>query len=392
MNILFLSRWFPFPANNGSRIRISHLLRGLSQSHNITLLSFSDLPLPSPERLQEISICSSIQVVPWKPYNSGSFKARLGFFNPIPRSLVDTYSAEMDRAIRTELQNRKYNLVIASEMAMAAYYPSFTGVPAIFEDLELGVFYEEKGDVHISKRFRAQLTWLKLQRYISSLLDVFDLTTVVSDRELGIVEQNFPDRQDKVAVLPNGVDLNTYYDLKVERRPKHIIFSGSFSFPANYEAMQWFVGEVYPLIIEQIPDVRLTITGDHANMPLPSLQKVTLAGYVDDIKSLIASCDVSIAPIWSGGGTRIKILEAMAAGTPVVSTSKGAEGLLALNGKHILIADDAQDFASQVIRLLLDENLRRHISLNAKQLVKSTYDWQIIMPQLLHFVDRVTAG
>ena len=151
-------------------------------------------------------------------------------------------------------------------------------------------------------------------------------------------------------------------------------------------------GRFYPLIIEQIPDVRLTITGDHANMPLPSLQNVTLAGYVDDIKSLIATCDVSIAPIWSGGGTRIKILEAMAVGTPVVSTSKGAEGLLALNGKHILIADDAQEFASHVIRLLLDENLRRQVSSNAKQLVKSTYDWQIIMPQVLHFVDRVTAG
>ena len=104
--------------------------------------------------------------------------------------------------------------------------------------------------------------------------------------------------------------------------------------------MQWFVGRVFPLILEQIPDVELIITGDHANLPLPKTQNVTLAGYVDDIKSLVASCDVSLAPLWSGGGTRLKILEAMACGTSVVATSKGAEGLLVQNGRHLLITDE----------------------------------------------------
>jgi len=156
--------------------------------------------------------------------------------------------------------------------------------------------------------------------------------------------------------------------------------------------MQWFISEVYPFVRAQIPDVRLIITGDHANLPLPSLENVILAGYVEDIKSLIASCDVSIVPIWSGGGTRLKILEAMAVGTPVVSTSKGAEGLQAQNGEQLLIADDPQSFAAHVIDLLLNKSRREYLSSNAVQLIKDRYDWQIIMPQFLHLIDKTAVG
>lgn len=393
MNILFLSRWFPLPPNNGSKIRIYQLIQSLSELHEVTLLSFSDLPLPSPESLQQNNLCSSIQVIPWKPYNSQSVKARLGFFSLLPRSLVDTYSIEMDTLIRATLQKRKFDLVIASQLDMASYFPSFQGVPALFEEMELGSLYEEVlRATNISKRIRAQLSWLKLTQYISRLLRNFDGATVVSETELCIVTQNFPRYQNKVEVLPNGVDLRNYQNIEVNRRPRHLIFSGSFSYVANYEAMQWFIGRVFPFIRQQIPDVQLIITGDHANLPLPSMENVILAGYVDDIKSLIASCDVSIAPIWSGGGTRLKILEAMAMGTPVVATPKGAEGLLAQNGTHILIADEPQGFAEHVIGLIRNNDLREKLSSNAAQLVKEHYDWQLMMPKFLDLVQKTAAG
>jgi len=390
MNILFLSRWFPFPPNNGSKIRIHQLLCGLSRSHDVTLISFSDLPLPSPESLQQNKVCSSIQVVPWKPYNSQSTKARLGFFSNQPRFLVDTYSLEMEFLIRATLQKYKFDLVIASQLSMASYFPLFQGIPALFEEMELGTFYEQVlREEHFSKRLLAKLRWLKLKRYGSRLLKNFNSSTVVSEKEYQIIARNFPAHKGKVEVLPNGVDFREYQNVKVDRRPKHLIFSGSFTYLANYQAMQWFIGRVYPFVREQIPDVRLVITGDHSNLPLPSFENVILAGYVDDIKSLIASCDVSIVPIWSGGGTRLKILEAMAVSTPVVSTSKGAEGLEAQNGEHLLIADDPQDFAAQVIDLLLNKNRREYLSTNAAQLIKARYDWQIIMPQFLHLIEKI---
>jgi len=393
MKILFLSRWFPFPPNNGSKIRIYQLLQGLSESHDVSLLSFAETSVPSVTGLEQGKICSSIQVAPWKPYNNQSLKARLGFLSRQPRSLVDTYSPEMEFLIRSTLKECRFDLVIASQLTMASYFSCFDGIPALFEEMEFGVFYDQLGvQTHITERIKAQLRWLKLQWYCSQLLDGFGAGTVVSEKELHIVQKNFPANLNKIKILPNGVDLRDYQDLKVDRKPRHIIFAGSFTYHVNYQAMQWFIGEVFPLIREQLPDTRLIITGDHANLPLPSMDNVILAGYVDDIKSLVASCDVSIAPIWSGGGTRLKILEAMAVGTPVVATSKGTEGLDAENETHMLIADDPQTFAKQVIKMLLSKELRDHISSNALQLVKDRYDWQSIMPQFLRLVERTAAG
>lgn len=365
------------------------MLQGLSQSHDVTLLTFTDhLSIPLDGR-QYNPFCSSLQVIPWKPYNSQSVKALLGFFSTTPRSLVDTYSQEMDALIRATLQKRKFDLVIASQLSMASYFPSFKGVPALFEEMELGSFYEEVlQETSLSRRLGAQLRWLKLYRYISHLLEHFAFGTVVSEMEFRIITQNFPEHQKKISVLPNGLDLRVYQDRKVDRRPKHLIFSGAFTYIANYQAMQWFTGQVFPLIRKQIPDVQLIITGDHANLPLPFMENVTLAGYVDDIKSLIASCDVSLAPIWSGGGTRLKILEAMALGTPVVATSKGAEGIMAQDGVHLLIADDPEKFASHVIKLIQDEDLRKNLASSAAQLVMDRYDWQIIMPRFLRLVEN----
>jgi polysaccharide biosynthesis protein PslH len=393
MKILFLSRWFPFPPSNGSKIRIFQLLRSLAEFHEVTLLSFSDGDVPALVDRQEGKVCTSIQVVPWKPYNSQSAKARLGFLSSQPRFLVDTYSLEMETLIRSTMNDCNFDLVIASQLSMASYFSSFQGVPAIFEEMELGVFYDQLSkQAHALERIKAQLRWLKLEQYSSRLLNSFGAGTVASEAEFQIIQKRFPAYQNKVKILPNGLDLRDYQDLKVDRKPGHIIFAGSFTYVANYQAMQWFVAHVFPLIREQYPDVRLIITGDHANLPLPFMDNVILAGYVADIKSLVASCDVSIAPIWSGGGTRLKILEAMAVGTPVVATSKGVEGLAAESDVHLLIANDPQIFAKQVLKLLLSGELRESISSNALQLVKDKYDWQSLMPQFLRLVERTATG
>src|SRR3989304_6090235 len=144
--------------------------------------------------------------------------------------------------------------------------------------------------------------------------------------------------------------------------------------------MVWFLEEVYPLIQAQVPDLSLTITGDHADLPLPPASNVTLTGVVDDIRPLIASSSVSLVPLQAGGGTRLKILEAMALGVPVVSTLKGAEGLEIRSGEHLLIADTPEAFAENVIRVLRDPALRKGITDRARRMVEEKYDWAVVMP------------
>ena len=389
MKILFLSRWFPFPADNGSKIRIHNLLRGLSTHHAVTLLSFYDPTESSLEDLKQYPFCAQLKVVPWKPFDGNSRKARFGFFSPSPRSILDTHSAQMEALVREAVSRQKFDLIIASQLTMASYYPAFGGLPAIFEEIELGLYLDQA--LHRGnwiRWLRLRLTWFKLRRYFRSLLDAFALCTVVSDRERELFTTAFPQRGNQIEVFPNCIDLTDYECVDKTLTRFQIIFSGSFRYRPNYDAMQWFVGQVFPLILEQIPGARLVITGDHADLPLPQTKNITMAGYVADIKSLIASCHVSIVPLWSGGGTRLKILEAMALGTPVVATSKGAEGLRVENGEHILIADDPETFARHVINILSNPELRDFLSSNALHLVKRNYDWRMVMPKFLGFLEK----
>ena len=393
MNILFLSQWFPFPADNGSKIRIYHLLEGLSQSHNVTLFSFYDPKSPPFDHTEPYPFCSDVQLIPWRPFDVSSRKAAVGFFSSSPRSLLDTHSPEMEQLISDAVSSGKVDLIIASQLTMASYYPVFGRVPAIFEEIELGLFIDQafKGE-NWKRRLRAQLTWFKLRQYISRLLESFAACTVVSEQEYRIFTESIPRQAHKVEVFPNCISVADLQGKKVECDHPRLIFAGSFRYQPNYQAMQWFVGHVFPRIVKQIPNVELIITGDHANLPLPQAENITLAGYVNDIKSLVASCDVSLAPLWNGGGTRLKILEAMAIGTPVVATSKGAEGLLVQDGHHLLITDDPEKFAEHVVQLLNNKDLRDYLSTNALRLVQERYDWPVLMPKFLRLLENAISG
>ena len=375
MKILFLSRWFPSPMDNGSKIRIYNLLRGLGQLHDVTLLSFADQPEVSPEAPEVREICSKVVVVPWKEFDPTTIRARLAILSLKPRSIVDTFSPEMAQAITKTLNEQAYDLIIASQLQMAAYYPYFQGIPAIFEEFEIGLFHDRAFSPDGKIRLRQALTWFKLRIYLSQLLNAYQACTVASEQERQLLVRNFPDFKKQVALIPNCLNLDEYQGVRMDKKSNTLIFSGPFKYRVNYDAMLWFVGEVFPLILERIPDTQLIITGDHANLPLPSSKNITLSGYVDDIKSLIASCSISIAPLLSGGGTRLKILEAMALGTPVVATSKGAEGLDATDGEQLLLADSPADFAECVISLLKDGSLRLEIARKAGLLVKEKYNW-----------------
>jgi glycosyltransferase involved in cell wall biosynthesis len=262
----------------------------------------------------------------------------------------------------------------------------------MFEEIEIGLFHDRAFSPDGKIRLRQALTWFKLRTYLSQLLDSFQACTVASEQERRLVLRSFPRYKKQVAVIPNCLNVEEYENIRVDKRNNTLIFTGPFKYRANYEAMLWFVSEVFPLILERQPDAQLIVTGDHAGLPLPSTQNITLAGHVDDIKSLIASCSVSIAPLLSGGGTRLKILEAMALGTPVVATSKGAEGLDAQAGQHLLTADSPSDFAESVLELLQDGGKHQGLITNAQQLVREKYEWAVVIAAYLEVLEKISKG
>ncbi len=387
MKLLFISSWYPYPPDNGSKLRIYNLLRGLAQRHQITLITFADKPqLISPPELT--TLCSNIHVIQQRPYNPASLRAVLGLLSPTPRVVVDTYNPLMAELIHRELKNDHHDLVIASQWSSASYSSSFHEMPAIFEEAELGIFESKKGLAPtLLHRMRHELTLLKLRFYLRRLIPNFFACTVVSDAEAALLRRMVPGYQ-AIEVIPNAINMDDYANVDETLITNTLIFTGSLRYFANRDAMTWFLSEVYPYVQARIADVHVTITGNHVDLPLPPADNVTLTGFVDDVRPLIASSWASLAPIRLGGGTRLKILEAMALRTPVVATSKAAEGLEVKHDEHLLIADTPESYSEAVIRILIEPGLRQRLNYNAQKLIRERYDWAVVMPRYLDLVDR----
>jgi polysaccharide biosynthesis protein PslH len=392
VRILFLSRWFPYPPDNGSRLRVYNLLRGLAQHHDVTLLSFVEDPREAENAAGLQSLCGEIKTVVRKPFQPYSPRAVAALFSMAPRSVVDTFSPEMDRSVRKIVAETAYDLVIASQEGTAVYGSCLEGVPALFEEVEVGVPYGRYVAASSGwTRFRRGLTWIKQKRHLGRMLRHFGACTVVSGLEEEMLRRAVPDAP-PVSLIPNCVSLQDYAETDASPRAGRLIFTGSFRYQPNHEAMAWFLRDVYPAVLQQETGVELIITGDHADLPLPPSPAVILTGHVSDVRSLIGSAWASLAPIHSGGGTRLKILEAMAMGTPVIATSKGAEGLEVESGRHLLLADTPSEFAGATVRLLRDPKLRERLAKSALELVSARYDWPAVMPRFLRLVDRVAAS
>jgi glycosyltransferase involved in cell wall biosynthesis len=214
---------------------------------------------------------------------------------------------------------------------------------------------------------------------------------VVSEIERDRLQRVSPGYR-SIIVVPNGVDLDAYPVGAVPPEPDTLIYSGSLTYSANFDAVDYFLREIYPRLLAKRPGAKFLVTGKLDGVPverLPRYPGVTFTGYLDDVRPTLARTWASVVPLRLGGGTRLKILEAMALGTPVVATSKGAEGLAVMPGRDLLIADQPAEFAAQTLRLLGDANLRQQLSRSARQLVETQYHWSAISRQFNVFVEQL---
>jgi glycosyltransferase involved in cell wall biosynthesis len=197
----------------------------------------------------------------------------------------------------------------------------------------------------------------------------------------------------RVEVAPNGVDTHAFRPLPAPEGPPALVFVGNMSYPPCVDAMVWFCSEILPLIRAQRPGVEMWIVGIN---PAPEVRRlegdgVHVTGRVPDVTPYYERSGVSVVPIRAGGGTRLKILEAMALGRPVVSTTIGAEGLDIMDGNHVLLADDPRQFAEKTLQLLSDAELYRRLAADGRALAVNRYDWDVIARDLLRVFSDVAA-
>jgi glycosyltransferase involved in cell wall biosynthesis len=215
--------------------------------------------------------------------------------------------------------------------------------------------------------------------------------TVASETERDYLQRLAP-ADARITVIPNGVDTDANHPAHDTPAPNTLIYPGAVTYDANYDAARYFIHDVLPLVRQQIAEARFTVTGATGSVDVRDLAAqpgVTFAGYLPDVAPAIRSSWAVVVPLRLGGGTRLKILEAMALGTPVISTRKGAEGIDVRDGENILLADQPEELAQAVVRLLNDSTLRTHIARHARTLVKRQYDWQQIAGRLNDLIEQV---
>jgi polysaccharide biosynthesis protein PslH len=392
MRILFLSRWFPFPADNGSRIRIHNVLGQLAQRHEVSLLSFEDEPgRATRERIAALSDrCVEVRVVPYRAYQPWGGRSLRGFVDARPRSLVDTFSHSMAGALRSELIAKHFDRLVVTQVDMLPYVEQLAGTTCIVDDLEVGTvrdaFDAAAGPM---QKVRAGLTWIKLSNYLQRTLPRFGACIVVSEQERLNVQRAAP-AYASVSIVPNAIDVSRYEFAARRPRANTLVFTGALGYRANYDAAGYFLNRIYPAVRRSIPSVSCLLTGSTAGVSthaLPAHPGIRLTGHIADIHPIIAESWASIVPLRFGGGTRLKILESMALGTPVISTRKGAEGLDVTHDENILLADGAHEFGECVARLLGSAELRQRLAHAGRELVAARYDWQIVGGQLRRVVE-----
>jgi glycosyltransferase involved in cell wall biosynthesis len=396
VNILYISTWYPFPADNGSKQRVSNLIKALSQSHNLFTIAFQPESESEKGRIPEITRSGPVWGVHEDPFRYVRMPSFVNYLSPIP--LSGWPSKTMRHAVYSIAAQDQWDAVIAFQIPAAQYALLPPADVRIF-DIDASLSYMMAGRVARSKgllsRMRAKLSLYKTWRHESRLARRFQLCTIVSPLEKEFVQNMVKDSSCRVEVLPNGIDCEHNRPGLARRQPTRLVYNGSLTYSANFDAMKWFLSEIFPRIQRERQEVTLTITGSTANVNLSELmlnEMTQLSGHVADVRIPIAESSVCVVPLRQGSGTRIKILEAMALGTPVVSTSKGAEGLDLVDQEQLLIADDPQAFASSVVSLLSNPVLQERLRTNAREYVELHHNWSDIGEQFVRLVENTVTS
>jgi len=376
MKLMVLAHLFPYPLQNGGRIRALNLIRELARQYSVVALA----PESSAEDLAQLQALLPAATVETAPWQSAREPAGVAYLSPLPRGVYRPTRLATSR-VEHWLEGYRPDVLLATDPVLGEYLRPHGHV---CRAVDIAAEYTRYGrsSAKLAGAFARPLWWLRVlkwDRYMRSLGGLVDLWTVPSepDRQAlrGLVPANV-----RIDLVPNGADLEaTPFSLDLDAPPR-VVHCGPLDYPPNRDALHYFCTEIWPLVIEEVPKAELFVTGEARRAPDSVLKApgVVLTGHLPEVRTLLRSARVSVVPLRTGAGTRLKILEAMAAGTPVVSSSVGAEGLAVTDGENILLADSPRLFAERVVQLLRSDELRSRVARAGRGLVEAKYDWTVI--------------
>ena len=384
LDILVVSAQFPYPARSGFARRVYELARRLAARHDVTLLSY--VRPDEREGIAGLREELSVEVVERDETTIGAKRTGqlLSIASPQPFCGRAVHSPEMQRAI-DELCSRRSFDVAQLESSLLCGFAFPRDVPIVLDEhnIEYEVFERmREGERSVARRSFNQLESARFRRFERRWWARVDGCVVTSEREERIVRSHAP--RTPAAVVPNGVDLGHFRPAAVEPEPNTLLFNGVLDYRPNLDAAQHLTETIWPLIVRRCPGARLTIVGRGHAADLRRLRgpDVQVTGEVDDLRPYLERAAVVGVPIRMGGGTRLKVVEGLATGKAMVSTSLGCEGVAVQDGEHLLIADDAESFASEVLRLFADRRLGAALGRAGRALAERRYSWDLAAERL----------
>ena len=394
MNILFFGLEPPYPPNYGGRIRTYNILKQIAQNHQVTLVAFGDAAEWADSLAVLGKLCAEIILVPEPgPVSRTTIDKVRDLPARYPVSLATHFSSEMKATLQQLAQSGRFDVAHVDHIILAQYSDDLKPLPIVLthhniegllqdRSLELA---DDKSALQKWAAKRENKRWVRFEEDASRWSSAI---VTVSDKEANYFRNKV--KETPAFVVPNGVDIEffqaddyqvgEYQAVMGKEKKQMLLYTGRMDYAPNVDAMGWFCEEIFPTIRQRRPDVELFIVGRDPSPEVTALgdiEGVTVTGFVEDVRPYFQQATISIVPLRFGAGTRLKILEAMAIGIPIVSTSLGCEGLDLDDGKDLLVADAPEDFATKVLDLLDDTDRHEQLIHQARQAVQR-YDWKAV--------------
>jgi len=403
MKVLWLNANLLLPLDKGGKLRTWHVMRHLAARHEITYLSFCDPGQPAADHEGMSAVCADLHTVA----RTDPAKGTARFYLDAARYLVDSVpygvakyrSPTFRNMLAGLLEQRRFDAIVCDFLVPIVNLPAQLPCPALLfthnVEAEIWRRHAEHATNPLS-RYLLRQQWRRMLRFERDALARFDLALAVSEIDRDTFQRLYPDAlQTPAHVVQTGVDTTYFVPSAAPVRRAHLVFTGSMDWLPNEDGMQYFVRDILPRIRQVEPDATLSIIG---RAPTPAVTRLALdagievTGRVDDVRPHIAAGAVYVVPLRIGGGTRLKIFEAMSMGKAVVSTTVGAEGLPVTPGRNILLADEPARFAQAVVHMIRDVDARRSLEIEARRIVVERYDWSAVAEDFEDALERVVAG
>jgi len=401
MRLLWLNAGLLLPLDKGGKLRTWHVMRHLAARHDITYLSFEDPSQTDADRVGMREVCARLETIPREDAAKGTWRfyadAARYLANAAPYAVAKYRSDAYAGRLASMLAGDRFDALVCDFLPPVVNLP--TRLPCasmLFTHNVEAEIWRRHAEHAVNPFARALMAQQhrRMLRFEGDALARFDLVLAVSDADARTFARLYPAAlRAPVHVFPTGVDTTFFTPAPAEAARTHMVFTGSMDWLPNEDGMTYFCREILPRIRQAEPDATLSIVG---RAPTPAVQKlaeipgVEVTGRVDDVRPHIARGAIYVVPLRIGGGTRLKIFEAMAMAKAVVSTTVGAEGLPVTHGRDIDLADEPSRFAHAVVRLMRDQASRTAMEAAARQLVLERHDWSAVALDFERALERAT--